>query len=134
MDNILKIFFLVEFHLSCKKWLLIYKYQIKNSKIPSESEEIINSCSAWEKWGFCFVLFCLFVCLFVCFSFYSCCCLKHGHSEPKCHNLHNVQLIFVSVQRTAQTSFRIFLQPINNCVCCQITQLWQRQSFWEVDF
>ena len=35
---------------------------------------------------------------------------KHGYSKPKCHNLHNVQLIFVSVQRTAQTSFRIFLQ------------------------
>ena len=26
------------------------------------------------------------------------------------YNLHNVQLIFVSVQRTVQTSFRIFLQ------------------------
>ena len=36
--------------------------------------------------------------------------LKHGYSKPKCHNLHNVQLIFVSVQRTAQTGFRIFLQ------------------------
>ena len=33
------------------------------------------------------------------------------NSKPKCHNLHNVQLIFVSVQRTAQLiSFRIFLQ------------------------
>ena len=41
---------------------------------------------------------------------YSCCCLKHGYSNSKCHNLHDVQLIFVSVQRTAQTSFRIFLQ------------------------
>ena len=40
----------------------------------------------------------------------SCCCLKHDYSKPKCHNLHNVQLIFVSVQRTAQTSFRIFFQ------------------------
>ena len=30
--------------------------------------------------------------------------------NQKCHNLHNVQLIFVSVQRTAQTRFRIFLQ------------------------
>ena len=30
--------------------------------------------------------------------------------KPKCHNLHNVELIFESVQRTAQTSFRIFLQ------------------------
>ena len=39
-----------------------------------------------------------------------CCCLKHGYSKPKCINLCNVQLIFVSVQRTAQTSFRIFLQ------------------------
>ena len=41
---------------------------------------------------------------------YSCRCLKHGYSKPKCHNLYNFQLIFVSVQRTAQTSFRIFLQ------------------------
>ena len=45
---------------------------------------------------------------------YSCCWLEpgleHGYSKPKCHNLHNVQLFFVSVQRTAQTSFRIFLQ------------------------
>ena len=36
--------------------------------------------------------------------------LKRGYSKPKRHNLHNVQLIFVSVHRTAQTSFRIFLQ------------------------
>ena len=38
-----KIFFLGEFHLSCKKWLLIYKYKKKNSKIP-EIVEIINIC------------------------------------------------------------------------------------------
>ena len=43
-------------------------------------------------------------------NMYSCCCLKHSYSKPKCHNLHNVQLIFVSVQRTAKTSSRIFLQ------------------------
>ena len=36
--------------------------------------------------------------------------LKHGYSKPKCHNLHNVQLIFVSDLRTVQTSLRIFLQ------------------------
>ena len=30
--------------------------------------------------------------------------------KPKCNHLQNVQLIFVSVQRTAQTSLRIFLQ------------------------
>ena len=35
---------------------------------------------------------------------------KICNSKPKCNNLHNVQLHFVSVQRTAQTSFRIFLQ------------------------
>ena len=36
--------------------------------------------------------------------------LKHGYSKSKCHNLHNnVQLIFVSVQRTTQTSFSIYL-------------------------
>ena len=38
------------------------------------------------------------------------CNLKRGYSKPKCHNLHNVQLILVSVQITAQTSIRIFLQ------------------------
>ena len=31
-------------------------------------------------------------------------------STSKCHNLHNVQLFFASVQRTADISFRIFLQ------------------------
>ena len=41
---------------------------------------------------------------------YSCCSLKHGYSKPKCHNLHNVKLIFASVKKTAQTSIRIFLQ------------------------
>ena len=41
-------------------------------------------------------------------NLYSCCCLKHGYSTPKCHNLHNAQLMFVPVQRIAQTSFRIF--------------------------
>ena len=41
---------------------------------------------------------------------YLCCCLKQGYSKPKCHKLQNVQLSFVSVQRTAQTSFKIFLQ------------------------
>ena len=43
-------------------------------------------------------------------NLHSCCCLKHGYSKPKCHSLHNVQIIFVPVQRTAQKSFRIFLQ------------------------
>ena len=36
--------------------------------------------------------------------------LKYGYFKPKCHNLHNLQFILVSVQSTAQTSFRIFLQ------------------------
>ena len=40
----------------------------------------------------------------------SCYCLKYGYSKPKCHILYNVQLFFVSVQRTAQTIFRTFLQ------------------------
>ena len=40
---------------------------------------------------------------------HSCCCLKHDYCKPKCHNLHNVQLISVSVLKTAQTSFIIFL-------------------------
>ena len=43
-------------------------------------------------------------------NLYLCCCLKHGYSKPKCQNLHNVQLLFVSVQRTAQISFRIFFK------------------------
>ena len=37
-------------------------------------------------------------------------CLKRGHSKPKYHNLQNVLLGFVSVQRIAQTSFRILSQ------------------------
>ena len=41
---------------------------------------------------------------------YLCCCLKHSYFKPKLHNILNVQLIFVSVQRIAQRSFRIFLQ------------------------
>ena len=43
-------------------------------------------------------------------NLFSCCCIKQDYSKPKCHNLHNVHLIFVSVQRTVQTSFKIFLQ------------------------
>ena len=37
LDNILKFYFLAEFHLSCKMQLLIYEYKKKNSKIPSEN-------------------------------------------------------------------------------------------------
>ena len=40
LDNIFEIFFFAEFHLSCKMLLIIYKYKKKNSKNPSESEEI----------------------------------------------------------------------------------------------
>ena len=37
--------------------------------------------------------------------------LKHTHSVCGVYmNLHNIRLIFVSVHRTAQTSFKIFLQ------------------------
>ena len=43
-------------------------------------------------------------------NLYLCCCLKRGYSKPKCQNVHNVQLILVSVQRTAQTSFRILIK------------------------
>ena len=88
------IFFLVELHSSRKIQLLIYKYIKKNSKIPSENEEIIN---------FFFLKTCIKC---------SCCCLKHGYFKSKCHNLHNFYSILVSVQRAAQTSFRIFLQTI----------------------
>ena len=43
-------------------------------------------------------------------NLYLCCCFKHGYSKPKCQNLHNVQLLFASVQRAAQISFRIFFK------------------------
>ena len=43
-------------------------------------------------------------------NFYLCCCLKHGFSEPKCHNSQNVLIIFISVQTTVQTSVKIFLR------------------------
>ena len=67
-------------------------------------------------------------------NLYSCCCLKHGYSKPKCHNLHNVLLIFASVQRSTQTSFRIFLQSRKNGGWCQIQQPWQWRPFFKVDF
>ena len=76
--------------------LLIYKYKKENLKIPSENEEIIifflNAQSGDEA------------------NLYSCCCFKHGHFKSKCHKLHNFQLLLVSVQSTAQKSFRIFLE------------------------
>ena len=43
-------------------------------------------------------------------NLYSCYCSKHGYSKLKCHNLQNAQLFIVSVQRTAQTTFRSFPQ------------------------
>ena len=48
-------------------------------------------------------------------NLYSCYFTKHGYSKTKCHNLFNFQVFFfffffVSVQRTAQKSFRIFPQ------------------------
>ena len=43
LNTILKCSFLAEFHLSYYNWcLLIYKHKKRNSKNPSESEEIIN--------------------------------------------------------------------------------------------
>ena len=35
-------------------------------------------------------------------NLYTCWCLKHGYFKPKCHNLHDFQVILVSDQRTAQ--------------------------------
>ena len=55
--------------------MLTYKYEKKNSKIPSKSEEIVN--------------FVKHACRDVA-NLYSCCCLQHGYSKQKCHNLHNV--------------------------------------------
>ena len=69
----------------------------EKSNIPSESEEIIHFLEACIKGDEA--------------NLYSCCCLKHGYSKPKCYNLHFVQVIFVSIQKNAQTSFKIFLQP-----------------------
>ena len=40
LDNI---FFMAKlFHISGKHWLIFHKYQKKNSKNPSESEEIVS--------------------------------------------------------------------------------------------
>ena len=79
-------FYLTEFHLSRKT----------NTKIYSKFLLKVKKSSIFVKHGDNANL-------------YSC-CLKHGYSKPKCHNLHNVQLIFVYIQRTAKTSFGIFLQ------------------------
>ena len=35
-------------------------------------------------------------------NLYLCCCLKHGYFKPKCHNLHNFQLIIGSAQKNLQ--------------------------------
>ena len=44
LNNIFEILFLAEFQLLRKEWLLFYDYKNQKSKIPSESEEIINFC------------------------------------------------------------------------------------------
>ena len=88
LDNILKCSFWLNFYLSCKKWLLIYKYKKKKFK---------NSFWKWRNHQF-------WLSLHISrdeANLYSYCCLKHGCSKTKCHNLHNVQLMFLSVQRTA---------------------------------
>ena len=36
--------------------------------------------------------------------------LKHGYSKPKCHNLQDVQLIFVSVPKNCTNKLQNFLQ------------------------
>ena len=95
LDNILKFSFSAKFHLSCKiDWLFtntkrkIQKFFliVKKSSIFVKHAESVDEANM------------------------SCCCLEHGYYKPKCHNFQNVHLIFVSVQRTAQTSFRIFLK------------------------
>ena len=68
---------------SCKKWMLIYKYRKK----------ITNSFWKWRNHPFLLSIHKMGMRL-ICFS---CCCLRHGHSKPKCPNLRNVQLVFVSV-------------------------------------
>ena len=51
LDNILKFSCLAKFHWSCKKWLLIYKYKKKNSKISFKSEEVMNFLLSMHKVG-----------------------------------------------------------------------------------
>ena len=64
--------------------LLIYINKKKNSKIPSENEEILDKHTYSGNEA----------------NLYSCC----SYFKPKCHNLHNFQLILVSVQRTTQST------------------------------
>ena len=78
---------------------LIYKYRKENSKIYSEHEGIIN----FSYYAICIKAGLRLSCAHVD-------CLKHGYFKPKCHNLHDFQLILVPVQRTTQTSLRIFVQ------------------------
>ena len=54
-----------------------------------------------------------------------CYCSKHGFSKTECHDLQNVQFFCVYVQKTAQTSFRIFLQTRILMEGGQIQQSWQ---------
>ena len=79
-----------------KKWSLIYEYKWKIQKFPLKMEEssffVKRALNGDEA------------------NLYSCCCLKHAYSKPKCYNLYDIQLIFVYVVRTAKTSFRIILQ------------------------
>ena len=76
--------------------MLIYKYKQKKSKVPPKVKKSLIFVKHTQSGDEA--------------NLYSCCCLKHGYFKPKCHNLHIVKLIFVSVQRAVQISFRIFLQ------------------------
>ena len=40
---------------------------------------------------------------------HSCSCLKHDFSKPKCHNLHNVQLIFYLSKELHKQASEFFL-------------------------
>ena len=84
-----------EFYLSRKKWLLIYKYKSSFWKWTSR-QFLLSMYKVGDE-----------------ANWYSSCCLKHGNSKPKRHNLQNVQfyfcILFRELYKKARLSFRILL-------------------------
>ena len=77
--------------------MLIYKYKQKNSEVPRKSEKkssIFVKHTQSEDEATC--------------NLYSSCCLKHGYFKPKCHNLHNVQLIFCICSKNCANKLQNF--------------------------
>ena len=54
-------------------------------------------------------------------NLHSCCCLEHGYSKPKCHNLHNVHLILYHFKELHKQALE-FSSRLKNSGCCQIQQ------------